>query len=96
MITIWQAFGMAMIVVTIIIMVVFGGLFLGALIYHRGVSIGSGSRESFTGQVPKGEVFRIGGVDDLPEEPDADPIDKSAMDRANRFLSSVMAKGGLV
>lgn len=74
----------------------FGGLWLGAYIHHRGVSIGSGSRESFTGQVPKGEVFRIGGVDDLPEEPEAEPIDKSAMDRANRFLSSVMAKGGLV
>lgn len=48
----------------------FGGLWLGAYIHHRGVSIGSGNRESFLGREPKGEVFRLPLEDDLPLEPE--------------------------
>ena len=37
----------------------FLGMWLGAYIHHRGVSLGSGSRESFTGAVPEGSPLRF-------------------------------------
>ena len=70
----------------------FGGLWRGAYIHHRGVSIGSGSRESFTGKVPEGEVFRINDIDSLPTEP-TPAMDEKTMARADRFLNSLLSKG---
>ena len=73
----------------------FGGLWLGAYIHHRGVSIGSGSKETFTGRVPDGEVFRLSGTDELPEEPEKDMLDvydKTTAARMDRFLSTIMGK----
>ena len=74
----------------------FGGLWLGAYIHHRGVSIGSGSKETFTGRVPDGEVFRLSGTDELPEEPKMDLseelYDKTTAARMDRFLSTIMGK----
>ena len=78
-----------------IIICIFGGVIVGAYIHHRGVSIGSGSKETFTGRVPDGEVFRLGGADDLPEEPEKDMLDvydKTTAARMDRFLSTIMGK----
>lgn len=76
-----------------ILICAFGGLWLGAYIHHRGVSIGSGSKETFTGHVPDGEVFRLGGADDLPEEPlESTTLDKTTAERAERFLSTMLGK----
>jgi hypothetical protein len=70
----------------------FGGLWLGAYIHHRGVSIGSGSKESFTGKVAEGEVFRINDIDSLPTEP-TPAMDEKTMARVDRFLNSLLSKG---
>jgi len=74
----------------------FGGLWLGAYIHHRGVSIGSGSRESFTGRVPEGEVFRLPEADDAQDTVlDDKQMTGSQADRAQRFLSSLLGKGDI-
>lgn len=88
----FDLFHMSLSLMVIAGVMVFGGLLLGAYIHHRGVSIGSGSRESFTGKVPEGEVFRISDVDSLPTEPTPAMDDKQAA-RADRFLSSLLSKG---
>ena len=76
-----------------IIICIFGGVIVGAYIHHRGVSIGSGSKETFTGRVPEGEVFRLGGADDLPAEPlESTTLDKTTAERAERFLSTMLGK----
>ena len=81
-------------IMAFIIICAFGGLWLGAYIHHRGVSIGSGSKESFTGQVPNGEVFRLSGTDELPDEPtlQSTELDKTTAARAERFLSTLIGK----
>ena len=76
-----------------IIICIFGGVIVGAYIHHRGVSIGSGSKETFTGRVPEGEVFRLSGTDELPEEPlESTTLDKTTAERAERFLSTMLGK----
>lgn len=82
-------------IMAFIIICAFGGLWLGAYIHHRGVSIGSGSKETFTGRVPEGEIFRLAGADELPEEPKldiSDTLDKTTAARMDRFLSTIMGK----
>ena len=99
MIDIKIALGFMIIIIAIIAVCAFAGLWLGAYIHHRGVSVGSGSRESFTGEVPTGEVFRISSSDDLPDEPDvqiSETLDKTVAARADRFLSTVMGKGAMI
>jgi hypothetical protein len=86
---IFQCFLMAFVGVCFIVGSAFGGLWLGAYICYRGVSIGSGSKESFTGKVPEGEVFRINDIDSLPTEP-TPSMDEKTMARADRFLSTLM------
>lgn len=96
MIDVKIAFGLLIIMVLFVVVCAFLGLWLGAYIHHRGVSIGSGSKETFTGRVPDGEVFRLGGADDLPEEPKMDLseelYDKTTAARMDRFLSTIMGK----
>jgi len=66
--------GLLVVLMTMVIACSFGGMLLGAFIHHRGVSIGGGNRESFTGKAPKGEFFRIDNIDDAMEDefPDGD------------------------
>ena len=93
MIDVKIAFGLLIIMVLFVVVCAFLGLWLGAYIHHRGVSIGSGSKETFTGRVPDGEVFRLGGADDLPEEPlESTTLDKTTAERAERFLSTMLGK----
>ena len=78
MIDVKIAFGLLIFMVGIVVVASFFGLWLGAYIHHRGVSIGSGSKEGFTGKVPTGEVFRLSGADELPEEPlESNELDKT-------------------
>ena len=93
MIDVKIAFGLLIIMVLFVVICAFLGLWLGAYIHHRGVSIGSGSKETFTGRVPEGEVFRLGGADDLPAEPlESTTLDKTTAERAERFLSTMLGK----
>ena len=95
MIDVKIAFGLLIIMVLFVVVCAFLGLWLGAYIHHRGVSIGSGSKETFTGRVPEGEVFRLSGTDELPEEPENDMLDvydKTTAARMDRFLSTIMGK----
>lgn len=93
MIDVKIAFGLLIIMVLFVVVCAFLGLWLGAYIHHRGVSIGSGSKETFTGRVPEGEVFRLSGTDELPEEPlESTELDKTTAARAERFLSTIMGK----
>ncbi len=96
MIDVKIAFGLLIIMVLFVVVCAFLGLWLGAYIHHRGVSIGSGSKETFLGKVPEGEVFRLSGTDELPEEPEKDMLDvydKTTAARMDRFLSTIMGKG---
>ena len=96
MIDVKMAFGLLVIMVAIVLLCAFIGMWLGAYIHHRGVSIGSGQRESFTGIAPTGDVFRVESADDLPDEPDVDSkMDATVAARAERFLSTMMDKGGV-
>ena len=95
MIDVKIAFGLLIIMVLFVVVCAFLGLWLGAYIHHRGVSIGSGSKETFTGRVPEGEVFRLSGTDELPAEPKldiSDTLDKTTAARMDRFLSTIMGK----
>ena len=95
MIDVKIAFGLLIIMVLFVVVCAFLGLWLGAYIHHRGVSIGSGSKETFTGRVPEGEIFRLAGADELPEEPEKDMLDvydKTTAERAERFLSTMLGK----
>lgn len=93
MIDVKIAFGLLIIMVLFVVICAFLGLWLGAYIHHRGVSIGSGSKETFTGSVPEGEVFRLSGTDELPEEPlESTTLDKTTAERAERFLSTMLGK----
>ena len=95
MIDVKIAFGLLIIMVLFVVVCAFLGLWLGAYIHHRGVSIGSGSKETFTGRVPEGEIFRLAGADELPEEPKLDlsaDLDKTTAARMDRFLSTIMGK----
>lgn len=90
MIDIIPALGIILFVMFLTILTAFGGMFLGAWIHHRGVSIGSGRNETFTGKVPDGEVFRLPEVDDLPNEPEDAPGNPADIGKANRFLKSML------
>lgn len=96
MIDVKIVFGLLIIMVLFVVVCAFLGLWLGAYIHHRGVSIGSGSKETFLGKVPDGEIFRLAGADELPEEPkldiSADTLDKTTAARMDRFLSTIMGK----
>ena len=75
MLSITAAFGMVMALLGLFVLCVFSALIIGAYVHHRGVVVGSGNRESFTGVVPKGDVFRIPDAGSLPDEPeDHDPV----------------------
>lgn len=97
MITVLQAFSMVLTLIGLLVLCAFGGLLLGAWVHHRGVSIGSGNKETFTGRVPEGEVFRIAGADDLEDTPQtvSQNLDKTIAARADRFLSAVMGGKGV-
>lgn len=82
-------------ILAILMVSAFGGLWLGAYIHHRGVSIGSGNRESFTGRVPEGEVFRIPDADELPEMPPDEILTPRQMDRTAQFLAAIKGKDGV-
>jgi len=82
----------------IVIGCAFGGMWLGAFIYHRGVAAGMGKQESFSGRVPEGDVFRI--TETIPEDPEgvfggpipdkkASGVEKELKARGARFLSSI-------
>ena len=95
MIDVKIAFGLLIIMVLFVVVCAFLGLWLGAYIHHRGVSIGSGSKETFLGKVPEGEIFRLAGADELPAEPKldiSDTLDKTTAARMDRFLSTIMGK----
>ena len=95
MIDVKIACGLLIIMVLFVVICAFLGLWLGAYIHHRGVSIGSGSKETFLGKVPEGEIFRLAGADELPAEPKldiSDTLDKTTAARMDRFLSTIMGK----
>lgn len=93
MISIGLAFLMFVVIFILIVGCAFGGLWLGALIHHRGVKIGSGSNQNFSGKIPDGEVFRLPGVDELPTEPEGHDLNeneeqRSIRERGMKFLSA--------
>jgi len=55
---------------TILLIAALGGVWIGGWLHHRGVISGTGSRESLSGKVPDGAMFRVGGDADLKKEPD--------------------------
>lgn len=88
-------FLMVLTAMLLIVLTAFGGLWLGAYIHHRGVSAGSGNKESFTGKVPAGEVFRLDDIDDLSKSPELGDMDEKTAARSQRFLQSIIGKGGV-
>ena len=70
MITIFQAGILMVSGMALLLIAALGGVWVGGWLHHRGVISGTGSRESLSGKVPDGAMFRVGGDADLNKEPE--------------------------
>ena len=96
MITTMQVLIGAFVLLLFIIIVMLATFWFGARIHHKGVMLGLESKSIVSDRVPEGEVFRLSGTDELPEEPKLDlsaDLDKTTAARMDRFLSTIMGKG---
>jgi hypothetical protein len=93
MITTTQVLLGAFVLMLFIIIVMLATFWFGANVFHKGVMLGLESKSIVSDRVPEGEVFRLSGTDELPEEPlESNELDKTTAARAERFLSTLIGK----
>jgi len=93
MITTTQVLLGAFVLLLFIIIIMLATFWFGARIHHKGVMLGLESKSIISDRVPEGEVFRLSGTDELPEEPlESTELDKTTSARAERFLATLIGK----